>query len=142
LRRGSGVEGAASSGGREQTNGNEVIPMEFKLILVIVDTDRTEQVLQATLTAGATGATILGNARGVGLSQPARLWGLELFNSRDMVMVLVDSSRADAVLDAALMAGKLDETRGTGIALQLSVDKAVGLTEHMKMLAQAHPKPS
>ena len=116
--------------------------MQFKLILVIVDTDRTEQVLQATLNAGATGATILGNARGVGLSQPARLWGLELFNSRDMVMVLVDSTRADIVLDAALTAGKLDETLGTGIALQLSVDKAVGLTEHVKMLTQMKPNPS
>lgn len=113
--------------------------MEFKLILVIVNPDRTEAVLRASLAAGATGATVLGNARGVGLAPSVKLWGLELFSTRDMVMILVDATRADRVLDAALSSGRLDESLGTGIALQLSVDKAVGLTEHLKLVAREHP---
>lgn len=108
--------------------------MEFKLILVVVDIDKTDAVLEAVLASGATGATVISRARGLGLSKPIKLWGLELFNSRDVILVIVESANADAVMEAALRSGQLDETRGTGLALQLDVEKAVGLSEHIKFL--------
>jgi nitrogen regulatory protein PII len=111
--------------------------MNFKLILVIVENERTDAVLQAALTVGATGATILSTARGVGLSKALTFLGLELFSSR--TIVLVEERRADQVLESVLTAGKLDETLGTGIALQISVDKAVGLSEHIKILQEKFP---
>ena len=110
--------------------------MKFKLIFVVVDTDKTEAVLEAVMSCGATGATILGKARGVGLAKTVTFLGLQLFSSRDVMMVLVESRRADGVLAAALSAGKLDESLGTGIALQIDVEKAVGLSEHVKLLSQ------
>lgn len=41
--------------------------MKFKLIMVFVDQERTDDVLDAACAAGATGATIINNARGQGL---------------------------------------------------------------------------
>jgi hypothetical protein len=116
--------------------------MEFKLLLVVVETDRVDKVLDAVLTAGATGATILSNARGLGLSPSKTFLGLTLFEQRSIVLVLVDAKKSDMILEVAEEAGQLDETLGTGIALQLPVDKAVGLTEHIKRLAQEHHKKS
>lgn len=114
--------------------------MDFKLLLIVVDSERVDHVLEAVLTAGATGATILSNARGLGLSKKTTFLGLALFERRDILLVLVDVNRADKVLEVAEAAGRLDETLGTGIALQLPVDKAVGLTEHIKRLSQLCPE--
>lgn len=41
--------------------------MRFKLIIAIVDDERTDVVLQAAREAGSTGATVLAQARGEGL---------------------------------------------------------------------------
>jgi len=113
--------------------------MDFKLILVIVDTERTAGVLKTAIASGATGATILSQARGVGLSKNTSFLGLELFNSRDVVLVLVESRRSEHVLHEILREGRLDESLGTGIALLISVDKAVGLSEHIKLLRDQFP---
>ncbi len=114
--------------------------MEFKLLLIVVDSERVDPVLEAVLEAGATGATLLSSARGVGLSKRTTFLGLELFQRRNILLILVDATRADHVLQVAEIAGQLDETLGTGIALQLPVEKALGLTEHIRRLAQEHPE--
>lgn len=114
--------------------------VEFKLLLIVVDSERVDPVLEAVLEAGATGATLLSSARGVGLSKRTTFLGLELFQRRNILLILVDATRADHVLQVAEIAGQLDETLGTGIALQLPVEKALGLTEHIRRLAQEHPE--
>lgn len=43
--------------------------MRFKLILAFVEDARTDKVLDAAREAGATGATVINNARGQGLNQ-------------------------------------------------------------------------
>lgn len=65
--------------------------------------------------------------------------GLEILERRAVVLILVEERRADAVLEAVVEAGKLDESLGTGIAIQLDVDKALGLSEHIKALEKIHP---
>jgi hypothetical protein len=42
-------------------------------------------------------------------------------------------------LEAVTEAGNLDESLGTGIAIQLDVDKALGLSEHIKELEKKKP---
>lgn len=113
--------------------------MEFKLIMVFVDEDKTDKVLDASRGAGATGATIITNARGQGLKKTLGIFGLEILNPRDVVLILVEKRRADEVMHAVTEAGKLDESLGTGIAIQIDVDKALGLTEHIKALEQQIP---
>lgn len=113
--------------------------MKFKLIMVLVDDTRLDPVLDEARTAGATGATVINNAQGQGLKQRFGIFGLELMEPRSVALILVEERRADAVLDAVSRAGQLDETLSTGIALELDVVRAVGLAEHVKVLAEKCP---
>lgn len=113
--------------------------MKFKLIMVFVDEDKVEQVMDASRNAGATGATIISKARGQGLEKVIGIMGFEILNPRAVVLILTEQRRADRVLEAVAEAGNLDESLGTGIAIQLDVDKAMGLSEHIKELEKLRP---
>lgn len=116
--------------------------MDFKLIMAFVDEDQTDPVLAASRKAGATGATIIPNARGLGLEKTLGIFGLEILHPRDVVLVLVEARRSSEVLEAVKQAGHLDESLGTGIALEIDVNKAVGLSEHIKKLEEQIPPSS
>lgn len=113
--------------------------MHFKLIMVFVDEDRVEQVMDASREAGATGATIISKARGQGLEKVVGIMGFEILNPRAVVLILAEARRAECILEAVVEAGNLDESLGTGIAIQLDVDKALGLSEHIKELEKRRP---
>jgi nitrogen regulatory protein PII len=113
--------------------------INFKLIMVFVDEKRTERVLDAARAAGATGATIIKNARGQGLERKLTFFGLEYLALRDVILVLVEARRATAVMDAVVEAGELDESLDSGLALELDVTRALGLSEHVKALEDAKP---
>ena len=113
--------------------------MEFKLLMAFVDEDKTDKVLDASRAAGATGATIVTNARGQGLKKTLGIFGLEILNPRDVLLILVESRRIETVLNAVRTTGQMDESLSTGIALVLDVEQAVGLTEHIKMLGSKVP---
>ena len=49
--------------------------MRFKLILAFVEESKTDIVLDAARDAGATGATVINNARGQGLNQKRTFFG-------------------------------------------------------------------
>ncbi|QTF91536.1 hypothetical protein [Halomonas sp. BM-2019] len=59
--------------------------------------------------------------------------------SRSVILILVEARRASAVLEAVSEAGQLDESLETGIALELEVSRALGLSEHIKALSREHP---
>lgn len=114
--------------------------MQFKLIMVFVNEDRTEAVLDAARDAGATGATIIQNARGQGLRQHLTFFGLELMGARSVVLLLVEAGHAEAVMNAVAKAGNLDESLETGIALELDVSRALGLSAHIQKLMEQQQK--
>lgn len=66
-------------------------------------------------------------------------FGLEFMASRSVILILVEARRSEDVLNAVSTAGKLDESLDTGIALEIEVSKALGLTEHIKALSKEHP---
>ncbi|MFY0991971.1 P-II family nitrogen regulator [Halomonas sp. C05BenzN] len=113
--------------------------MDFKLLMVFVDQDKTDKVLDAAREAGATGATIINNAQGQGLRPHLTFFGLEFMASRSVILVLVEARRSQTVLDAVTQAGRLDESLNTGIALELDVSQALGLSEHIRALSREHP---
>lgn len=113
--------------------------MKFKLIMVFNDTDKTDKLLDASRKAGATGATIISSARGMGLNKAIGIFGLEVLNPRDVILVLVEERRAQQVMDVLVDIGGLDEKLDTGIAIMLDVEQALGLTEHIKKLEQQKP---
>ena len=64
--------------------------MHFKLIIALVEDAKTSAVMKAAREAGATGATVLNQARGEGIEKSKTFFGLSLETQRDMCMLLVE----------------------------------------------------
>lgn len=108
--------------------------MHFKLIIAFVDNDKTAAVMKAAREAGSTGATIIGNARGEGL-EPARTFlGLSLETQRDVLLLLVEQHLSRHILETICVTAQLDTTPGTGIAFQIDVEDAVGVSHQIRQL--------
>jgi nitrogen regulatory protein PII len=109
--------------------------MRFKLILAISEDAKTERVLDAARAAGGTGATVISNARGEGLKQTRGVFGLEIFSHRDVLLFLVEEHHARRILEAIAEAGEFDDSPGTGIALQIDVEDALGVKYQIESLS-------
>lgn len=110
--------------------------MHFKLIIAFVDDDMTADVMQAAREAGATGATIIGNARGEGLKPAKSFWGLSLESQRDVLLFLVERHLSRQILETISETARFDTTSGTGIAIQLDVEDAVGVNHQIEKLTE------
>lgn len=101
--------------------------MHFKMIIVFVEDKKTDDVMDAAREAGATGATVIHNARGEGLKVSKTFFGLSLETQRDVILFLVEEHLSRHILEKINDAGQLDAEPGTGIAFQLDVEDAVGI---------------
>lgn len=110
--------------------------MQLKLIISLVDDRKTDAVIDAARAAGATGATVITSARGEGRSPKKTFMGLELASKRDIVLFLVAADRAPAILERIRQAGRFDGEPGAGIAFQVDVEDAVGLTTQMAAIEE------
>lgn len=109
--------------------------MHFKLILAFVDDNKTDKVLAAARKAGATGSTIINNARGEGSEQKKTFFGLSLETQRDVLLFLVEEHLAREILETIDRVGEFDVSPGTGIAIQIDVEDAVGVGHQIEQLA-------
>ncbi|WP_447556373.1 P-II family nitrogen regulator [Vreelandella sp. EE22] len=114
--------------------------MRFKLIVALVEDELTDKVLKAAREAGATGATVINNARGEGLHEVRGFLGMGITAQRDVLFFLAEASLSRGILDAIARVGEFDETPGTGIAFQLDVEEALGVQSQIKSLEQAEDK--
>jgi nitrogen regulatory protein PII len=108
--------------------------MHFKLIIVMVEDNRTEAILDAAREAGATGATVLNQARGEGLKPAKTFFGLSIEAQRDVILLLVEEHLSRNIMETMARVGKFDESPGTGIAFQIDVEDALGVRHQMKEL--------
>jgi len=108
--------------------------MHFKLIIAFVEDLKTDEVMDAAREAGATGATVINNARGEGLQQKATFFGLSLETQRDVVMFLVEQHLSRHILEKIAEIGEFEERPGTGIAIQIDVEDAVGVAHQIEQL--------
>lgn len=108
--------------------------MSFKFLIAFVEDSLTDPIMDAARDAGATGCTVINNARGEGLRKTRGIFGLELQAQRDVLLFLVDESLADAVMQRIAEVGQFDDTPGTGIVLQLDVENALGVSHQMQSL--------
>jgi nitrogen regulatory protein PII len=111
--------------------------MHFKLIIALVEDNKTDTVMTAARTAGATGATVLTQARGEGIEQSKTFFGLNLETQRDMVLFLVEEHLCRHILETISEIGKFDAKPGTGIAFQIDVEDAVGVSHQIRQLTEA-----
>ena len=107
--------------------------MHFKLIIAFTEDGRSDAVMEAAREAGATGATLVSQARGEGVDVPKTFFGLTLETQRDMLLFLVEEHLARNILETIESVGGMEQ-KGSGIAFQIDVEDAVGVSHQVRVL--------
>ena len=121
---------------KQQDLNNVEVHMHFKLLIAYVEDSKTDKVMEAAREAGATGATIINNARGEGLLQSKTFFGLSLETQRDVIMFLVEQHLSRHILEKICLIGEFETSPGTGIAIQIDVEDAVGVSHQIEKLVE------
>ncbi len=90
--------------------------------------------MRAARQAGATGATIIGHARGEGIRPAATFFGLSLESPRDVLLFLVEKHLSRHILETIRDTAHFDCSPGSGIAFQCDVEDAVGVSHQIESL--------
>ncbi len=110
--------------------------MHFKLIIAFVEDSETQAVLEAARKAGATGSTVINQARGEGVEKSKTFFGLTLETQRDVILLVVEEHMSRPILETIAKAANFDEKPGTGIAIQVDLEDAVGVSHQVKKLTE------
>ncbi len=108
--------------------------MHFKLIIAFVEDEKTDAIMEAAREAGATGCTVINNARGEGIKESKTFFGLTLATQRDVVLLLVEEHLSREILEHIGKIGEFDAKPGTGIAFLIDVEDAVGVMHQAEEL--------
>ena len=108
--------------------------MHFKMIIVFLEDDKTDSVMDAAREAGATGATVINNARGEGSEESTTFFGLSLETQRDVILFLVEEHLSRHIIEEINRVGEFDAKPGTGIACQIDVEDAVGIAAQQEKI--------
>ena len=106
-------------------SSNEVKNSMYKIIYVIVDKGKAEEVIEVANKAGARGGTII-NARSAGIQEIHKLFSVEIEPQKEKVFIITKSERKDNIVDAIRTHLKLDKP-GNGIMVVLDINEAYGL---------------
>ena len=108
--------------------------MHFKLIVAFVEDTKTAKIMEAARQAGATGATVVGDARGEGLQPRKTFLGLTMELSRDMVLFLVEEHLSRRILERIAEVAEFETKPGCGVAFQIDVEDVIGLSSQIKKI--------
>lgn len=110
--------------------------MHFKLIIIMVEDDRTQSVLDASREAGATGYTVLNQARGEGVNPAKTFLGLSIDSQVDVILMLAEEHLSRDIMETVAQAGEFEGSSGAGIAFQIDVEDAIGVRHQIQALAE------
>jgi nitrogen regulatory protein PII len=108
--------------------------MRFKLIVALVDDKDTDTILRVAREAGATGSTVISSARGEGLKPEKTFLGLNLTGHRDLLMFVVAEQLSRTILEKIAEEGNFEASPGSGIAFQIDIEDAVGLSSQLETI--------
>ncbi|MGC9516265.1 MAG: P-II family nitrogen regulator [Methanomicrobiales archaeon] len=100
----------------------------FQIIFAIVEAEKGTDILKKAQEAGAEGGTVF-FGRGTGIHEHEKILGIPIEPAKEIIMILIKKSQVDAVLEAIMEAGHLEEP-GKGLAFVLDVSKVVGICHH------------
>jgi nitrogen regulatory protein PII len=110
--------------------------MHFKLIIALTEDGITDKVIQAAREKGATGSTLIANARGEGIKVAKTFLGLSLETQRDVILFLVEEHLSREILESIAQAGEFEANPGSGIAFCIDVEDAVGVSRQVNELTE------
>ena len=99
---------------------------KYEVIICIVNSGFSEEVMNAARKCGARGGTVL-RGRGTANPEAESLFGIAIQPEKEIVMILVESELKNDILHALYKAVGL-KTPGQGIAFTMPVDDVVGLS--------------
>ena len=99
---------------------------KFDLIVSIVNKGRCKLVVEASKSVGAEGGTVI-NARGTGIHEQAKLFGVTIEPEKEIVLTLVPRNNTDKILNEIIEHAELNKP-GRGIAFVLEVKRVAGIT--------------
>ncbi len=99
----------------------------YQNIVIIVDKGKAEDVIDAAVMAGSKGGTII-NARGSGIHETSKLFSMNIEPEKEMVMILSEESRTDAIIESIRKEMKIDEP-GNGVIFVQEVGQTYGIYE-------------
>ena len=113
------LKAGANSEGEEKMSENENKETSRDMITVIVNKGYADDVMFAARKAGATGGTVI-NARGTAREDDAKFFGVHIVPDKDMLVIVVEHDKKEAVLSAIKEVKCLKEP-GMGIAFSSPV---------------------
>ena len=119
-----GYSGCLSSGGKKDVT-KEVKDTMYKIIYVVVEKGRGEDVVTAAEKAGARGGTIM-NARGAGIHEVEHFFSMDIEPEKETVFIITKSEQQDAIVKSIKTEMNLDEP-GNGIMFIMDINEAYGL---------------
>ena len=108
--------------------------MHFKLIIAFVEDAVTDTVMKEARKAGATGATVINNARGEGIKRQRTFFGMQLESQRDVLLFVVEEHLCRKILERIANVAGFDKEPGKGIAIQIDIEDAVGVAHQVERL--------
>ncbi|HDH16019.1 MAG TPA: P-II family nitrogen regulator [Gammaproteobacteria bacterium] len=106
-------------------------------MITFVKDSKADAVMDAAREAGATGATVINNARGEGLEKTKTFFGLSLETQRDVLLFLVEEHMSRTIIEKISDVAEFEKDPGSGIAFQIDVEDAVGVAKQIEELSEA-----
>ena len=100
---------------------------KFELIVTIIDSGYSDEVMKHAKQAGATGGTVL-HARGTGDSEIAQMFGITIQPEKEFVLILAPVKDKQEIMQAIAKGAGLT-TNAKGIVFSMPVDDIVGVFE-------------
>ena len=99
--------------------------LTHELVIVITNQGRTDQVMDAARSAGATGGTTI-HAKGTGVEAARKFLGVSIAAERELVFILVRAERRREIMKA-VMAQAGTQTEAQSVVFSLPVSAIAGL---------------
>ncbi|MDC7244436.1 MAG: transcriptional regulator [Sphaerochaetaceae bacterium] len=113
------------SGSDENDRRRKTMNSDHTLITCIVNKGYADEVMDAARAQGAAGGTII-NASGTGKEEDVKFFGVQLVPEKEILLILVDSSKTGQILQAIKLVPCLS-TPGSGIAYCTDVEQFITL---------------
>lgn len=107
--------------------------MKFKLIVVLTDEKWTQDLIDAGRNVGATGVTVISHGLGEGVEPLTGFLGTHLATSTDLILFLVEEHMCRSIIETLVKVGHMED-KHTGIAFQVDVEDAVGISRQIDLL--------
>ena len=103
----------------------------LKMIMAIVQRGKADDLVRASLKAGAPAATVF-FGRGQGIREKLGILGLAIQPEKEIIIIVLEEWLIKQVLPAMVKAGKLDQP-GIGFIFVVPVEHALGMVEAREM---------